>query len=241
MVAEALEALQVRPGGCYVDATLGGGGHAEAILRRNGPDGQLVGCDRDEAALKAARQRLAPYAGRFRLLRMKYADLGEAVPPKSCDGVLMDLGTSSAQMDQAERGFSVLRDGPLDMRMNAAEGLTAADLVNTAREEQLADWFQDLGEEPRARALARAVVRARMARPIKRTLELVEVVERVSPRRGRLNPATKIFMALRMVVNDELGSLKRGLRAAWELPKPYGRLALITFHSGEARVVSAAG
>ena len=238
MVAEVLAGLGVRDGGRYLDATLGGAGHAAAILRANAPGGWLYGCDRDGDALEVARERLREFAGRCELRRGNFAELGGWVPAGSCDGVLMDLGVSSPQLDRAERGFSFMLDGPLDARMDRRQGLTAEQLVNETPVDELARWFWELGDERESRRIARAIERARQERRIMTTGELAGLIERVVPRRGqKSHPATRVFMALRMVVNDELGSLERGLRAAWDVLKPGGRLAVITFHSVEDRLV----
>jgi 16S rRNA (cytosine1402-N4)-methyltransferase len=242
MVGEVLIALQPRPGGRYVDGTIGGGGHAEALLRASVPDGRLFGCDRDSAAIEAAGRRLADYADRCEVRHGSFADLPTWVSPLSCDGVLLDLGVSSAQLDQAERGFSFQQAGPLDMRMDDRQALTAADLVNTMDERGLARLFRELGEEREGRRLARAIVRERDRAAITTTSQLARLIERWAPRRGRkLHPATRVFQALRLAVNDEVGSLQRGLPAAWGLLKPGGRLAIITFHSIDARLVKEFG
>jgi len=238
MLAEVMSALRPVPSGRYVDGTLGGGGHAEAILRASSPDGWLFGCDGDEAAIEAARRRLAPLAGRFELRRGNFADLASWVPGGSCDGVLLDLGVSSPQLEQAERGFSFQQDGPLDMRMDRRQTQTAAALLNTERGEELARIFWELGGERDARRIARAIVKEREHRPWATTRQLAELIERLSPRRGRkAHPATKVFQALRVAVNDEVGSLARGLAGAFGLLRPGGRLAVITFHSLEDRMV----
>ncbi|HRT56538.1 MAG TPA: 16S rRNA (cytosine(1402)-N(4))-methyltransferase RsmH [Candidatus Paceibacterota bacterium] len=242
LLAEVLNALRPRPGGIYADGTVGGAGHAAAILEASSPDGRLYGCDRDRAAVETAKQRLSRFPGRFEVRQGNFADLAEWVPWDSCDGVLLDLGVSSPQLDTPERGFSFLSDGPLDMRMDPAQPLTAADLVNRATAEELARWFWELGGEPESRRLARAVVQARQSGPITTTRQLAELVERVSPRRGRkTHPATRIFQALRIVVNDELGSLEKGLSGAMKILRPGGRLAVITFHSLEDRLVKEFG
>jgi len=242
LVAEVLAALQPRPGGRYADGTVGGGGHAAALLAASSPDGWLFGCDRDGAAIEAARARLAEFAGRFEIRRGDFADLAEWVPGSSCDGVLLDLGVSSVQLDVPERGFSFQHDGPLDMRMDTRHGQTAADLVNAASADELARLFRELGGERDARRFARAIVRGREERPFRTTRQLADLIERLSPRRGaRTHPATKVFQALRLAVNDEIGSLKRGLDAALKILKPGGRLAVITFHSVEDRVVKEFG
>ncbi len=238
LLAEVLEALKPRPGGRYVDGTLGGGGHAAAILDASSPTGWLYGCDRDGVAVEAARARLAGFEGRFELRHGNFAELGEWVPAAGCDGVLLDLGVSSPQLDEAERGFSFQRNGLLDMRMDRRQTRTAAELVNTAPAEELSRVFWELGGEREARRLARAIIRARELRPLATTWQLAEVVERVIPRLGRKNhPATKVFQALRIAVNDELGSLKAGLGVALRLLRPSGRLVVITFHSLEDRIV----
>lgn len=239
LVSEVLRWLAPRPGGRYVDATVGTGGHAEAILRASAPDGWLLGIDRDPEALERAEQRLRPFTGRYELRQGHYAEVMACLAPGQWDGVLMDLGVSSLQLERADRGFSFQLDGPLDMRMDPGQRLTAEDLINTASEAELARWFRELGGEPKARAIARAVVRAR---PLTRTRQLAELVCRVWGRRsGPRHPATRVFQALRMVVNDELGALEQGLATAWGLLRPGGRLAVITFHSLEARLMKAFG
>ncbi|HHY87197.1 MAG TPA: 16S rRNA (cytosine(1402)-N(4))-methyltransferase RsmH [Verrucomicrobia bacterium] len=238
MVAEVLAMLSPKPGGRYVDGTLGGGGHAAAILAASSPNGWLYGCDRDGAAIEAARERLAEFAGRFEIRRGTFAELADWVPAGSCDGVLLDLGVSSAQLDTAERGFSFQQEGPLDMRMDTRQPLTAADLVNHASEKELARIFWEYGGERESRRFARAIVRDRESARFETTRQLADLIERLSPRRGRkAHPATKVFQALRIAVNDEIGLLERGLEGAVTLLKPGGRLAVITFHSLEDRVV----
>jgi len=238
MLAEVMTALQPGASGRYVDGTVGGGGHAEAILGASAPDGWLFGCDRDEAAVEAAKKRLERFAGRFELRRGNFAELASWVPAGSCDGVLLDLGVSSPQLDQAERGFSFQKDGPLDMRMDRRQTLTAAALLNTESAEDLARIFWELGGERDARRFARSLVKEREHRPFETTRQLAECIERFSPRQGRkAHPATKVFQALRLAVNDELGSLARGLAGALGLLRPGGRLAVITFHSLEDRMV----
>jgi 16S rRNA (cytosine1402-N4)-methyltransferase len=242
MMAEVLAALQPKAAGRYVDGTLGGAGHAEALLAASGPTGWLYGCDRDGAAIDAARQRLVPYAGRFELRQDDFKNLAAWVPPASCDGVLLDLGVSSPQLDLAERGFSFQQDGPLDMRMDRRQPLTAAALVKTAEAEEMAKWFWELGGERDSRRFARALVRERETRPFETTRQLAEFIERLSPRAGRkTHPATKVFQALRLVVNDEMSSLKQGLVGALRVLRPGGRLAVITFHSLEDRLVKTFG
>lgn len=242
MRVEVLAALRPRDGGRYVDGTLGGAGHAEAILAASSPTGWLYGCDRDGVAVEAARQRLAAYAGRCELRQGNFAELASWVPAGTCDGVLLDLGVSSPQLDVAERGFSFQQDGPLDMRMDQRQPLTAAALVNTASAEDLASMFYHLGGERDSRRLARGIVQQRDERPLATTRQLADLIERMAPRRGRqAHPATKIFQALRIAVNDEMGSLQRGLAGAVALLKPGGRLAILTFHSLEDRMVKQFG
>jgi 16S rRNA (cytosine1402-N4)-methyltransferase len=242
MVAEVLTALSPRPDGCYVDGTVGGGGHAEAILGAISPSGWLYGCDRDGAAIEAASRRLAPYAGRFELRRGNFGELAEWVAAETCDGVLLDLGVSSAQLDQGGRGFSFMQEGPLDMRMDTRQASTAADTVNTASAEELARIFWEWGGEQNSRRIARAILSDREREPFVTTLQLAGLIERLAPRRGqRTHPATKVFQALRIAVNDELGSLRRGLDSALRILRPGGRLVVITFHSLEDRVVKEFG
>lgn len=242
LLAEVVASLQCRPGGRYVDGTIGMGGHAAAILRASAPTGWLYGCDRDGDALEEARQRLAVFAGRFELRRDDFANLAEWIPKGSCDGVVLDLGMSSFQIEQAERGFSFQKDGPLDMRMDTRQPLTAASLLNQASETELRDLFWTLGGEPRAARLARALVEARATQPFSRTLEVARLVERVAPRPGKgRHPATRVFQALRMAVNHETDSLRAGLKGCLEILKPGGRAAFITFHSGEDRIVKEFG
>lgn len=243
MVAEVLAALKPQPGGRYADGTLGGAGHAAALLAASSPTGCLYGCDRDGTALEAARARLTEaFAGRFELRRGNFSELADWVPAGSCDGVLYDLGVSSVQLDTAERGFSFQSDGPLDMRMDDRQAQTAADWVNEESAETLARIFWEYGGERDSRRLARAIVHDRALRRFETTRQLAELIERISPRGGRkAHPATKVFQALRLAVNDEMGSLKRGLAGASRLLKPGGRLAVITFHSLEDRICKAQG
>ena len=242
MLAEVLDALKPGAGKRFADGTVGGAGHAAAILSASLPTGWLSGCDRDGVAIEAAERRLAEFAGRFELRRGNYADLPDWVPAESCDGVLLDLGVSSPQLDEAGRGFSFQQDGPLDMRFDTRQPLTAETLVNTAAESELATMFWELGGERDSRRFARAIARAREQRPFETTRQLAELIEKLSPRHGRkAHPATKVFQALRLVVNDEIGSLKRGLAAALVILKRGGRLAVITFHSLEDRVVKEFG
>ena len=238
MMAEVLAALRPQPGGRYADGTVGGAGHAAAILAASSPTGWLYGCDRDGAAVEAARQKLAEFSGRFELRQANFAKLAEWVPPGSCDGVLLDLGVSSPQLDEPGRGFSFQQEGSLDMRMDRRQAVTAASLVNGASAEELAKIFWELGGERSARRFARAIAREREQRRFETTRQLAELIEQLAPRRGRkTHPATKVFQAVRMAVNDEVGSLQQGLAGALTVLKPGGRLAVITFHSLEDRIV----
>jgi 16S rRNA (cytosine1402-N4)-methyltransferase len=236
MVKEVIEALQPRAGGFFVDGTVGLGGHAAAVLAASSPTGRLFGCDRDGDALEAAGRRLAEFAGRFELRRGSFADLAQWLAPESVDGVLYDLGVSSPQLDRPERGFS-FRGGPLDMRMDTRQALTAAALVNEASADELATIFWELGGERDSRRFARAIVKDRQQARFTTTEQLAQLIERLSPRTGKTHPATKVFQALRIAVNDEIGSLKRGMTGALTVLKPGGRLAILTFHGGEDRVV----
>lgn len=242
LLKEVLEALRPRDGGRYVDGTLGGAGHAQAILEASASGGWLFGCDRDVRAIDAARKRLVAFGDRVELRQGNYADLGQWVDAGSCDGVLLDLGVSSPQLDVADRGFSFMRDGPLDMRMDQDRGRTAADLVNTLPASELAEIFWKFGEERQARKLARVIDEERLREPFRTTGQLAGLIERLSPRKGRrAHPATRIFQALRIAVNEELGSLESGLVEALNALMSGGRLAVITFHSLEDRIVKQFG
>lgn len=228
----------MRPGGIYVDGTLGGGGHSEALLEQSSPGGKLYACDRDLTALEAASKRLAGFGERFVARHGNFSSLAEWVPHGTCDGVLLDLGVSSPQLDIAERGFSFQAAGPLDMRMDRSQQLTAADLVNRLSAEELAEIFWKFGGETESRRIARAIVRDREVRPFVTTSDLAGLLERIMPRGGKKrHPATKVFQALRIAVNSEMDSLEKGLEGAVKLLKPGGRLAVITFHSLEGRFV----
>ena len=243
MAAEVLSALKPHPTGRYADGTLGGAGHAECILAASAPTGWLSGCDRDGVAIEAAQARLsATFAGRFELRQGNFAELADWLSGESCDGVLLDLGVSSPQLDVAERGFSFQNDGPLSMKMDERQRLSAADLVNGESAEALAKIFWEYGDERDSRRFAKAIVHDRALRKFETTKQLADLIERLAPRHGKkAHPATKVFQALRIAVNDEIGSLKRGLAAAVKILKPGGRLAVITFHSLEDRVVKEFG
>ena len=238
LLAESLELLAVRPGGLYVDGTVGLGGHAAAILDRSGPDGRLLGLDRDALALEAAAERLRPFAERARLVHADYREIPRVLEGRRADGVLLDLGTSSLQLDTPERGFSFRSEGPLDMRMDQSGGETAADVVNRARETELADIIYRFGEERASRRIARAIVAARRQARIRTTTELASIVRRAAGRsRPGLDPATRTFQALRIHVNRELEGLGPALRVIAECLAPRGRMAVIAFHSLEDREV----
>lgn len=253
LVSDVLEALACRPGGVWVDGTVGAGGHAEAILSATAPDGRLLGFDRDEQALALARRRLLPFGERATLHHADHRDLPsilDGLGVGSVDGILLDLGLSSLQVDDPERGFSFRRDGPLDMRMDRAQPTTAADLVNGLTERELRDLLARFGEEPQAARIARGIARERGRSPITRTGRLADVIaaakggRRGAERGGRsaaaggaIHPATLSFQALRIAVNDEIGYLADLIHAAVARLRAGGRLAIISFHSLEDRAV----
>lgn len=234
----ALDSLLVQPGGRYIDATVGGGGHAAGILAASSPQGRLLGIDRDPAAIKVASTRLAPYTGRFVLVHASFEHLAAVAREHHfapADGILFDLGLSSLQLGDPARGFAFMSDGPLDMRYDPTQsGVTAATLVNQLSVDELAALLFRYGEEGRARRIAEAIV---AARPLYTTTELARVIERAVGRRGHLHPATRTFQALRIAVNDELAVLEAALPQAVELLRPGGRLVVISFHSLEDRIV----
>lgn len=234
-----VSALQPKAHGRYLDGTLGGGGHAEAILEASSPDGFLYCCDRDSEALAAARQRLTPYADRLETHHCNFTEADRWVAPRSLDGILLDLGVSSHQLDTPGRGFSFQADGPLDMRMDqSGAGPTAADLVNSLPAGELADLFWKLGDERHSRKIARAIEAERRNRPFTSTGQLAGFIERICPRRGApTHPATRCFQALRIATNDELKSVQDGLERSFRLLAPGGRLAVISFQSLEDRLV----
>jgi len=241
MKAEVLDVLSPRDGGVYVDGTFGAGGYTRAILEA--ADCLVIGIDRDPAAIDGALGMAAEFGPRLKLIRGRFgdmADLLEAEGVEEVDGVALDIGVSSMQIDQAERGFSFARSGPLDMRMAGAADTepSAAEIVNTLSEERLARIVAVLGEEKRARHVAKAIARRRAEQPFETTLDLAETVAGVvHGRPGGVHPATRTFQALRIFVNDELGELIRGLSAAERLLRPGGRLAVVSFHSLEDRIV----
>ena len=241
LLREVVDSLAIRPGGVYVDGTLGRGGHAREILLRGGAGTTLVGIDRDEQALAESAARLESVAGaNVVLVHGCHGSLAEIVQKKGIgevDGILLDLGVSSPQLDEPGRGFSFRADGPLDMRMDRSRDVTAASLVATRTEAELAGILRTLGEEPNARRIARAIVQARAARPIETTGQLAELVERTVGRHGPHHPATRTFQALRMAVNDEIGELERALDGGLCVLKTGGRFAVITFESLTDRIV----
>lgn len=236
LLKETIDYLKIKPGGKYIDATVGGGGHAAAILKLGG---KLLGIDCDPEAIKAARKCLASACPDtfWRLARGNFKDLGQIAKDNSfskVDGILFDLGVSGRQLETARRGFSFSLEGPLDMRMDPALTVTAADLVNGLTKNELAELFKKFSDEPRAAIIAGDIVRARKLKLIETCGQLVNIV---GAGRGRLHPATRIFQALRVAVNDELNNLSQTLPQAVGLLKPGGRLVVISFHSGEDRIV----
>lgn len=238
LLKETIEALKIKKEGRYLDGTVGGGGHAQAILKLNG---KILGLDCDSEALNHAREFLSTACPTsWRLVKGNFKDLARIAKENDfvpVDGVLLDLGVSLFQLRTPERGFSFNLEGPLDMRMDSDLKVTAADLINGLNKGELEKLFQKLGEEKLARRLAEAIVEARQLKPILTCQKLVEIILKVKPRRGKIHPATQVFQALRMAVNDELNNLKEALPAALAILKTGGRLAVISFHSGEDRLV----
>ncbi|HEX5053574.1 MAG TPA: 16S rRNA (cytosine(1402)-N(4))-methyltransferase RsmH [Planctomycetota bacterium] len=249
LLRETMAMLELREGLVVVDGTVGAGGHARAIVQAIGSTGLLVGLDRDSEILASARVALthdvaaAGAGARVSLHHLSYVSMREALAANGrsrCDRVLLDLGVSSLQLDRPERGFSFMADGPLDMRMDSSAPMTAADWLNTVPEQDLANAIYEFGEERHSRRIARRLVEVRRRTAIVRTGQLAELVVQALPaaaRHGRIHPATRTFQAIRMVVNDELGELRRGLAAAIDCLSPGGRLAVISFHSLEDRIV----
>lgn len=241
LLEEAVEALAVRADGCYLDGTFGRGGHSRLVLRHLGPEGRLLGFDKDPQAI-ATGQALAAEDGRFVIVQRSFAELGSEVQVRDLhgkvSGVLLDLGVSSPQLDDPERGFSFMNDGPLDMRMNPGLGISAAQFVATASAEELARVFKEYGEERFARRMANAVVARREIAPFERTADIAEVLKVANPawEKGK-HPATRAFQGLRIHVNNELGDLETGLEAALDALEIGGRLVVISFHSLEDRIV----
>jgi 16S rRNA (cytosine1402-N4)-methyltransferase len=245
MVEEVVTMLAAAPGSLQIDATIGGGGHAERILDASDPDGRLLGLDADGAAIARVRARLAPrYGDRLRLRQANFRELAEVSPAEgfgAVDGCLFDLGLSSFQLADAERGFGFRTGGPLDMRFDTGRGVPAAELLATLDAAELTALFRKYGEEPFAGRIARAIVEARRVAPVRTAEELAALIERVAPARApgrrRVHPATRVFQALRIAVNEELEALEAGLAAALDLLRPGGRLVVLSYHSLEDRIV----
>lgn len=241
LVDEVLEALSPVAGGTYADVTLGGGGHSRAILERSAPDGRLIGTDRDPAALRAAGAALREFGERVTLEKARIRDLREVLDELGIghvDGVVADLGVSSAQLDQGERGFSLAKDGPIDMRMDPTEGETALEFIGRADADELADVIYQYGEERRSRRIARTLKYAYEEGNLETTADLRRAVHRATgPKRGRIDPSTRTFQALRIAVNEELSDLDAFLRAVPSVLRVGGVVAVISFHSLEDRMV----
>ena len=243
LLQECIDALNIRPDGIYLDGTLGGAGHSSQIARRLTEGGRLIGVDRDRTALAAAKERLAPYADRVTLVHSNFAEIDailDSLGIPAVDGMLFDLGVSSPQLDDASRGFSYMADAPLDMRMDKDDALTAGAVVNTWPQGELRRILYDYGEERYAPQIAAAICRAREKAPIETTLELVDIIRSAMPAqalREKQHPAKRSFQAIRIAVNDELGAVSRMMQAAVGRLNPGGRLAVITFHSLEDRIV----
>ena len=242
LLDETIEALNIHPDGIYLDGTLGGAGHSEQIVKRL-TTGTLIGIDRDEVALSAARQRLSPYGERVVTVHSNFCELADVLDRLSIplvDGMLFDLGVSSPQLDDAQRGFSYMADAPLDMRMDRSQSLSAYEVVNGWPQEELRRILYDYGEERYAPQIAAAMVRRREKQSIETTMELVEVIRSAMPAqalREKQHPAKRSFQAIRIAVNDELRAVDRMLQVAFDRLKPGGRIAIITFHSLEDRIV----
>ena len=242
LLEECIDGLDIKPDGIYVDGTLGGAGHSSQIAKRL-TTGTLIGIDRDPVALKAAGERLAPYGDRVKLVHSNFCEVKQVLDDlniEGVDGILLDLGVSSPQLDDCSRGFSYMADAPLDMRMNNEDPLTAADVVNTWSQEELKRILYDYGEERYAPRIAEAICRRRAEKPIETTLELVDIIRSAMPAaalREKQHPAKRSFQAIRIAVNDELGSVEKVMRDAIPCLNPGGRLAIITFHSLEDRIV----
>lgn len=243
LLQECIDALNIRPDGIYLDGTLGGAGHSSQIARRLTEGGRLIGVDRDRTALAAAKERLAPYADRVTLVHSNFAEIDailDSLGIPAVDGMLFDLGVSSPQLDDASRGFSFMADAPLDMRMDKDDALTAGEVVNTWPQGELRRILYDYGEERYAPQIAAAICRAREKAPVETTLELVDIIRSAMPAqalREKQHPAKRSFQAIRIAVNDELGAVSRMMQAAVGRLNPGGRLAVITFHSLEDRIV----
>lgn len=243
LLQECIDALNIRPDGIYLDGTLGGAGHSSQIACRLTEGGRLIGVDRDRTALAAAKERLAPYADRVTLVHSNFAEIDailDSLGIPAVDGMLFDLGVSSPQLDDASRGFSYMADAPLDMRMDKDDVLTAGEVVNTWPQGELRRILYDYGEERYAPQIAAAICRTREKAPVETTLELVDIIRSAMPAqalREKQHPAKRSFQAIRIAVNDELGAVSRMMQAAVGRLNPGGRLAVITFHSLEDRIV----
>ena len=239
LLTEVLQFLDPQSGGNFIDATLGAGGHTRAILDRTAPEGRVLALDQDESAIELARASLQSYGSRLETAKSNFRNVAAIAEERGfagADGVLADIGVSSMMLDDAARGFSFLREGPLDMRMDREQKLTAAGVVNTYREKEIADILFNFGEERRSRPIARAIVHAR---PLHTTFDLAHAVQSVTggPRYGKIHPATRTFQALRIYVNDELAALESFIDSSMALLRPGGRLVILTFHSLEDRIV----
>jgi 16S rRNA (cytosine1402-N4)-methyltransferase len=240
MVEEVMTFLKCEPGHTYVDATLGGGGHASEILKRSTPGGMLIGVDWDEDALAEAKKTLLSFGDRVKIFRENFVHLPDLMKAESADGILLDLGLSSLQLEKEKRGFSFKGEGPLDMRMDQRMDETAADLVNTLPPERLEYTLSNYGQERWAKRIAKAIVQEREREPIGTAQVLRKIIYRAIPRRfhsRRIDPATRTFQALRIQVNDELGNLEKILKTGWKILKKGGRMCVISFHSLEDRLV----
>lgn len=243
LLLEVLFYLRLKPGHVVLDATVGSGGHSQAILNQIAPNGRLIGLDQDEEAIQRAQARLKQFGGRVLLQQLNFRDLDQArslFNVAAFDAVLLDVGLSREDLENPNRGFSFLREGPLDMRMDRQTNRTAADMISESNEQELSEIFRQFGEERNARKIARIIVRTRERKPIRTTAELAALIsESVPPkvRFGRIHPATRIFQALRIAVNDELGALAEALPKALNILKMGGRMAVISFHSLEDRLV----
>lgn len=242
LLKEVISGLRPQPGQNFVDGTVGGGGHAEAILKATSPAGRLVAFDRDPSALRAARAKLRKFGKRVAYVLGSYSGIASSTEVNKLphlDGVLLDLGFSSAQLDDSSRGFSFLKDGPLNMRYDSAQAETAEHLLNSASEQELAKIFHDYGDEPQARRLSRRIVEERRRHPLRTTADLLNIISQVKGgfRHRSLHPATLVWQALRIAVNNELDELAKGLIGAAQVLSSGGRLVVISFHSGEDRIV----
>jgi 16S rRNA (cytosine1402-N4)-methyltransferase len=239
LLDEVLRYINPQPGGRYIDATFGAGGHTRQILERSAPDGRVLAIDQDQTAIEHGRLNLQSYGSRLEFAKANFRDIASVAPARGfaeADGILADIGVSSMMLDDAGRGFSFMREGPLDMRMNPDQPLTAAGVVNTYSEKEIANILFNLGEERRSRQIAASIVRSR---PLTRTTDLTRAVERVlgGRRFGKIHPATRTFQALRIFVNDELKSLEEFLDSSMKVLRPGGRLVLVSFHSLEDRII----